>query len=99
MRAVILLIAVATAAAELPSGTEPVPAVLGDATPADVLKYLYDVVLQTYMIWEANEQGGHFDTIACVGNTPLLKNEDACAVTTTPVNPSIIKQFFDRDDK
>ena len=49
--------AVATAAAELPSSTDPVPAVLEDATPADVLMYLYDVVLKAYMNRDTNAQG------------------------------------------
>ena len=90
MRAVILLIAIATTAAELPSSTEPVPVVLGDATPADVLMYLYDVALKAYMNRDANRQG-FSDTKRCAGDMYTF-NGGSCAPYTEP--PSLHSEYF-----
>uniref|UniRef100_A0A2H1W5D0 SFRICE_035050 n=1 Tax=Spodoptera frugiperda TaxID=7108 RepID=A0A2H1W5D0_SPOFR len=63
MRAVILVMAVASAVAalDLNSPDIAVPAVLEGAAPEDVLLYLYDVVLTSFMQNEPNNQGRRSD--------------------------------------
>lgn len=69
MRAVILVMAVASAVAalDLNSPDIAVPAVLEGAAPEDVLLYLYDVVLTSFMQNEPNDQGSIGTGIYCPG--------------------------------
>lgn len=87
MRVVILLVVIATAVAELSPST-PVPVVLEGATPAEVLLYLYDVVLTSVMSTESNDKGGGImNGHKCPGNMPILKSTGMCAPTTEKPDP------------
>ncbi|KAF9822816.1 hypothetical protein SFRURICE_000885, partial [Spodoptera frugiperda] len=78
MRAVILVMAVASAVAglDLNSPDIAVPAVLEGAAPEDVLLYLYDVVLTSFMQNEPNDQGSIGTGVTCPGRLqPLLSGK------------------------
>lgn len=91
MRVVILLIAVTIAAANT---IDIVPEILEAATPADVLMYLYDVVLTSHMTTAVNEQGVPLISPKnCDGNMPFLLN-GKCAPTTTTVSPEAVKNVY-----
>ncbi|KAJ8727145.1 hypothetical protein PYW08_015542 [Mythimna loreyi] len=64
MKAVIFLIAIGTAIATL-GPADKVPTMLEHATPADVLLYLYDVVLMSHTSKSLNEQGSSLRTPKC----------------------------------
>lgn len=80
MKAAIFLIAVVTAVVTAASNSilscqDPVPAVLKEATPAEVLLYLLDVVLSAYTNDEINNTGGPvFNTLNCPGGKRRLKS-------------------------
>ncbi|KAF9822817.1 hypothetical protein SFRURICE_000886 [Spodoptera frugiperda] len=86
MRAVILVMAVASAVAalDLNSPDIAVPAVLEGAAPEDVLLYLYDVVLTSFMQNEPNDQGGLFQGSNCPGGSPSLKSGKCPDPTPVP---------------
>ena len=86
IRAVFILVAVAAAAADL-SGilpSIPVPTTLEGATPADVLLYLYDVVLTPYMTKIINGQGHVMYGNDCPGGMSKLSDGTCPPVTAAP---------------
>ncbi|XP_022829289.1 uncharacterized protein LOC111358402 [Spodoptera litura] len=89
MRAVILVMAVASAVAELAhvSTDIAVPTVLEGAAPEDVLLYLYDVLLTSFMLNEPDKEGTIGPGIKCPGNVlrrpPGICPSETIIYTTT----------------
>lgn len=98
MLSVILLVTVATAVAEL-TPMESVPTILDHATAADVLLYLYDVMLTSHIPAGDNNEGGitelkHLNR--CPDDMPRFSNSGNCAPTTAkPITYDIYDYSYD----
>ena len=97
MRAVIFLAVIVTVVADLPPSL-PVPIVLEKATPVQVLLYLYDVVLTSYMSLEVNNEGNALNSYLCPGGKPKLLS-GVCPPTDNKTDTSIkeLRDLFGGD--
>ncbi|PZC82497.1 hypothetical protein B5X24_HaOG210246 [Helicoverpa armigera] len=77
MRAVMILLALSIAACDMCVGgaSDDIPVTLAGAAPADILLYLYDVVLTPHMLTDRNREGGPLvGSSLCPGGTPRTKS-------------------------
>ncbi|PZC82496.1 hypothetical protein B5X24_HaOG210245 [Helicoverpa armigera] len=76
MRAVMILLALSIAACDMCVGgaSDDIPVTLAGAAPADILLYLYDVVLTPHMLTDTNTEGGTIPSPQCPGGMPRTKS-------------------------